>query len=265
MLGRTSGNQWQISLLKSFQLSSPPISNPFFIYANLLIRCLEQPRLQLLSPSPLFLVLSPSRICLSNLQPKVFVSHTFFKEQSTDEAFDFPFCVCVFRCNQSTYQKLSLRVGQGQHKGQCCCSLVYQDIYGGASNDSHYSLTCFYFFKLARLMGSCLLVSQVLSNKDYLDEVYSVTPLGRLGEPKEVSSAVAFLCLPASSYITGQIICVDGGMSINGFSPRHDQSPILITFISFLCDPYRRHMRLLTAFCLLCFMRIEVVFMLYDF
>ncbi|CAH8282530.1 unnamed protein product [Eruca vesicaria subsp. sativa] len=66
------------------------------------------------------------------------------------------------------------------------------------------------------------MVEQVLSNKEYLEEVYSVTPLGRLGEPKEVSSAVAFLCLPASSYITGQILCVDGGMSINGFSPRHD-------------------------------------------
>ncbi|CAF2284212.1 unnamed protein product [Brassica napus] len=50
------------------------------------------------------------------------------------------------------------------------------------------------------------MVEQVLSNKDYLDEVYSVTPLGRLGEPREVSSAVAFLCLPASSYITGQIV-----------------------------------------------------------
>ncbi|KAL1196668.1 putative tropinone reductase [Cardamine amara subsp. amara] len=63
------------------------------------------------------------------------------------------------------------------------------------------------------------MVEQVLSNKDYLEEVYSVTPLGRLGEPREVSSAVAFLCLPASSYITGQILCVDGGMSINGFFP----------------------------------------------
>ncbi|CAA7017555.1 unnamed protein product [Microthlaspi erraticum] len=66
------------------------------------------------------------------------------------------------------------------------------------------------------------MVEQVLSNKDYLEEVYSVTPLGRLGEPREVSSAVAFLCLPASSYITGQIICVDGGMSISGFFPKHD-------------------------------------------
>ncbi|KAG5566960.1 hypothetical protein RHGRI_002499 [Rhododendron griersonianum] len=66
------------------------------------------------------------------------------------------------------------------------------------------------------------MVEQVLSNKEYLEEVYSRTPLGRLGDPTEVSSLVAFLCLPASSYITGQIICVDGGMSINGFYPRHD-------------------------------------------
>lgn len=63
------------------------------------------------------------------------------------------------------------------------------------------------------------LLFKVLSNKDYLEEVYSRTPLERLGDPAEVSSVVAFLCLPASSYITGQIICVDGGMSINGFSP----------------------------------------------
>ena len=61
---------------------------------------------------------------------------------------------------------------------------------------------------------------QVLSNREYLEEVYDRTPLHRLGDPAEVSSLVAFLCLPASSYITGQIICVDGGMSVNGFCPR---------------------------------------------
>ncbi|RDX57800.1 Tropinone reductase-like, chloroplastic [Mucuna pruriens] len=63
------------------------------------------------------------------------------------------------------------------------------------------------------------MVEQVLSKKDYLEEVYSRTPLRRLGDPAEVSSLVAFLCLPASSYITGQIICIDGGMSVNGFYP----------------------------------------------
>ncbi|RZB74507.1 Tropinone reductase isoform D [Glycine soja] len=42
------------------------------------------------------------------------------------------------------------------------------------------------------------------------------TPLGRIGEAEEVSSLVAFLCLPAASYITGQTICVDGGFTVNG-------------------------------------------------
>ncbi|XP_031121304.1 tropinone reductase homolog At5g06060-like [Ipomoea triloba] len=65
------------------------------------------------------------------------------------------------------------------------------------------------------------MVEQVLSNEEYVEEVYDRTPLRRLGEPSEVSSLVAFLCLPASSYITGQIICVDGGMTVNGFYPRH--------------------------------------------
>ncbi|ESW04030.1 hypothetical protein PHAVU_011G061400 [Phaseolus vulgaris] len=63
------------------------------------------------------------------------------------------------------------------------------------------------------------MVEQVLSKKEYLEEVYSRTPLRRLGDPADVSSLVAFLCLPASSYITGQIICIDGGMSVNGFYP----------------------------------------------
>ncbi|KAL2898893.1 hypothetical protein RDABS01_023975 [Bienertia sinuspersici] len=66
------------------------------------------------------------------------------------------------------------------------------------------------------------MVEKVLSNEEYLDEVYSRTPLSRLGDPAEVSSLVAFLCLPASAYITGQIICVDGGMTINGFYPKID-------------------------------------------
>ncbi|KAD4586051.1 hypothetical protein E3N88_23652 [Mikania micrantha] len=61
------------------------------------------------------------------------------------------------------------------------------------------------------------LVQHVLSDKQFLDRLESRTPLKRPGEANEVSSMVAFLCLPAASYITGQTIAVDGGFSINGF------------------------------------------------
>ncbi len=37
-------------------------------------------------------------------------------------------------------------------------------------------------------------------------------PLARLGQPEDVAGVVAFLCSPAASYITGQILTVDGGM-----------------------------------------------------
>lgn len=39
-------------------------------------------------------------------------------------------------------------------------------------------------------------------------------PMGRIAEPEEVASMVAFLCMPAASYMTGQVICVDGGRTI---------------------------------------------------
>ena len=37
-------------------------------------------------------------------------------------------------------------------------------------------------------------------------------PLQRLGQPEDVAGGVAFLCSPAASYITGQILTIDGGM-----------------------------------------------------
>ena len=42
-------------------------------------------------------------------------------------------------------------------------------------------------------------------------QLLSRIPLGRFGEADEIASAVLFLAAPASSYVTGAIVSVDGG------------------------------------------------------
>lgn len=44
-----------------------------------------------------------------------------------------------------------------------------------------------------------------------LEDILYRTPMGRLGNPQEVASAVAFLCGPESSYVNGLAMTVDGG------------------------------------------------------
>jgi 3-oxoacyl-[acyl-carrier protein] reductase len=40
------------------------------------------------------------------------------------------------------------------------------------------------------------------------------TPLGRLGEPEDIASAVRFLCSDEASFITGEVLLVDGGLGM---------------------------------------------------
>lgn len=48
--------------------------------------------------------------------------------------------------------------------------------------------------------------------EDLKQAILQATPLGRMGKPEEIAFAVAFLASDEASYITGQVLAVDGGM-----------------------------------------------------
>lgn len=47
------------------------------------------------------------------------------------------------------------------------------------------------------------------------DKVAAVTPLGRIGQPRDVADAVSWLASDQSSFVTGTTIWVDGGIAVN--------------------------------------------------
>jgi NAD(P)-dependent dehydrogenase (short-subunit alcohol dehydrogenase family) len=51
-------------------------------------------------------------------------------------------------------------------------------------------------------------------NEEAVKRRNAVTPLRRIGEPDEIGPVAAFLAAPASSFITGQVIVADGGVTI---------------------------------------------------
>jgi len=93
-----------------------------------------------------------------------------------------------------------------------------------------YSVSCAALDQLTRSMAVCLAPDRIrvnavalgavmtanlreaLRERDELrDEMVAVTPLGRIGEAEEAAEAALFLASPAASFVTGQIVAVDGG------------------------------------------------------
>ena len=61
-----------------------------------------------------------------------------------------------------------------------------------------------------------LAAKAVLTSEEAKARIMSRTPMRRLGEPSEVADVVAFLASDAASYMTGEIVTIDGGrMTLN--------------------------------------------------
>lgn len=54
----------------------------------------------------------------------------------------------------------------------------------------------------------------VSGDENAYSEIARQVPIGRAGRPEEIAAAVLWLCSPAASYIVGQAITVDGGMTV---------------------------------------------------
>lgn len=61
---------------------------------------------------------------------------------------------------------------------------------------------------------SASLKASVAENREWRDDIRSHTPLGRIAAPSELAEAVHFLAADSSSFMTGEVMVVDGGRSL---------------------------------------------------
>ena len=65
-----------------------------------------------------------------------------------------------------------------------------------------------------------------ISEEEMIERIRGAIPLGRWGEPIDIAQAVAFLCCPQASWITGEVLRVSGGMEgVSAVPPKRTQNP----------------------------------------
>jgi NAD(P)-dependent dehydrogenase (short-subunit alcohol dehydrogenase family) len=63
------------------------------------------------------------------------------------------------------------------------------------------------------------LLDALLRDPERAQRLTAMHPLGRIGEPEDISHAIVFLASPESSWVTGHALVVDGGFSAGHASP----------------------------------------------
>jgi 3-oxoacyl-[acyl-carrier protein] reductase len=61
-------------------------------------------------------------------------------------------------------------------------------------------------------------MSEAVRNMAGEDNLKKLIPVRRLGSPEDIAGVVLFLCSPAAGYMTGQVLAVDGGLSLGAVS-----------------------------------------------
>jgi NAD(P)-dependent dehydrogenase (short-subunit alcohol dehydrogenase family) len=60
------------------------------------------------------------------------------------------------------------------------------------------------------------MTASTFAQEEWTAPTLARTPLGRLGEPDDIASAILFLTSPGAAWITGQTLAVDGGYTVSG-------------------------------------------------
>ena len=64
------------------------------------------------------------------------------------------------------------------------------------------------------IIHTSMLDTMMATQADALNEMLKNVPIGRLGRPEEIASAVLWLCSPAASFMVGHALAIDGGYTI---------------------------------------------------